>query len=117
MGSEMCIRDRSLAASQYSLPRDTGPQLQLLEKQAQVSGTNYDFPDDFRTVDFGRGDLIYWDGHVAICVDAKDIIHANAFPHCVIVEPHETAVSRIAASFGPPIAHIRKNVIKQILSP
>ena len=106
----------SLAASQYSLPRDTGPQLQLLKKRAQVSGTHYDFPDDFRTVDFGRGDLIYWDGHVAVCVDEKDIIHANAFHHCVIVEPHETAVSRIAASFGPPIAHIRKNVIKQILS-
>ncbi|MGB1528557.1 MAG: hypothetical protein ACPG9H_05835, partial [Candidatus Puniceispirillaceae bacterium] len=86
------------------------------EKQARVSGTRYDSPDDFRTVDFGRGDLIYWDGHVAICVDAKDIIHANAFHHCVIVEPHETAVSRIAASFGPPIAHIRKNVIRQILS-
>ena len=101
----------SLAASRYYLPRDTGPQLQILERKAQVSSTRQGFLSDF-----SRGDLIYWNGHVAICVDSRHIIHANAFHHCVAVEPREAAVSRIAASFGPPISHIRKDTVRQILS-
>ena len=106
----------SLAASRYYLPRDTGPQLQILDRKAKISGTRCSFPSETRTGDFSRGDLIYWNGHVAICVDSRDIIHANAFHHCVAVEPREAAVSRIAASFGPPISHIRKDAVRQILS-
>ena len=106
----------SLAGSRYPLPRDTGPQLQLLEKKAGVSDTRHSSSGNFKAGDFSRGDLIYWSGHVAICVDAQNIIHANAFHHCVAVEPRETAISRIAASSGQPIGHIRKDVVRQILS-
>ena len=106
----------SLAASRHILPRDTGPQLQLLKKRAQGSGSLDNLLNDFRTGEFGRGDLIYWNGHVAICVDTEDIIHANAFHHCVAVEPRETAFSRIEVSIGPPIAHIRRELVRQILS-
>ena len=105
----------SLAASRHSLPRDTGPQLQLLEKQTYVSDTLHAPPDDLTAGDFGRGDLIYWKEHVAICVDAKAIIHANSFHNCVAIEPREAAFSRIAANFGPPIAHIHKAALRQIL--
>ena len=105
----------SLAASRHALPRDTGPQLQFLKKQAQCFSSCYNPLNDFRVGEFGRGDLIYWNGHVAISVDTEDIIHANAFHHCVAVEPRETAFRRIEASFGPPIAHIRKDAVRQIL--
>jgi cell wall-associated NlpC family hydrolase len=106
----------SLAASRYFLPRDTSPQFQLLQKQAQISETRYKPHDEQRAGNFGRGDLIYWKGHVAICVDAQNIIHANAFHHCVAVEPRETAFSRIAVNFGPPIAHFRRDALRQTLS-
>ena len=106
----------SLAASRHALPRDTGPQLQFLKKQAQCFSSCYNPLYDFSIGEFGRGDLIYWNGHVAISVDTEDIIHANAFHHGVAVEPRETAFRRIEASFGPPIAHIRKDAVRQILS-
>ena len=28
-----------------------------------------------------RGDLLFWQGHVAIARDATTLVHANAFPH------------------------------------
>ena len=99
----------SLAASECSLPRDSGLQLQVLEKAS--------LPYDSTDVDFARGDLIYWKGHVAICVDKQAIIHANAFHHCVAIEPRDTAVSRIETSLGPPVALIRKNAVRKILIP
>tara|TARA_Y100000589_G_C27191439_1_gene644978 strand:+ start:2909 stop:4192 length:1284 start_codon:yes stop_codon:yes gene_type:complete len=105
----------SLAASRHSLPRDTGPQLQLLKKQTYVSDTLHAPFDDLTAGDFGRGDLIYWKEHVAICVDANAIIHANSFHNCVAIEPREAAFTRIAANFGPPIAHIHKAAFRQIL--
>lgn len=52
---------------------------------------------------FRRGDLVCWNGHVAIGVDADRIIHANAHHMAVAVEPLETAISRIeAAGYGRP---------------
>ncbi|MFL5295316.1 MAG: NlpC/P60 family protein [Phenylobacterium sp.] len=52
---------------------------------------------------FGRGDLVFWRGHVGIGLDAERIVHANGSHMMVAVEPLETAVSRIeAAGSGRP---------------
>lgn len=52
-----------------------------------------------------RGDLVFWRGHVAIALDARRIIHANAHHMAVAVEPLEEAVRRIAAAgAGEPTA-------------
>lgn len=47
-----------------------------------------------------KGVLIFWDGHVAIAINNKDIIHANAFHMKVQVEPFLEAKKRIEDSYG-----------------
>lgn len=55
-----------------------------------------------------RGDLIFWQGHVAMMVDEDVLIHANAHAMAVCYEPLERATLRIAAQGdGPVIARKR----------
>lgn len=56
----------------------------------QMLGT--EVADDFR-----RGDLLFWDGHVAVCVDEEVLIHANAYHMAVTYEPIAKATARIEA--------------------
>ena len=57
---------------------------------------------------FGRGDLVFWKGHVAIGFDAERIIHANAHHMAVAIEPLDGAIERIkAAGSGAPAAFRR----------
>ena len=56
----------------------------------------------------GRGDLVCWDGHIAIGFDATRIIHANGHHMMVAIEPLDTAIERIAAAgVGQPTAYRR----------
>ncbi|WP_417269016.1 NlpC/P60 family protein [Celeribacter sp.] len=58
--------------------------------------------------DYQRGDLIFWKGHVAMCVDSEVLIHANAYHMAVTYEPIAKAIARIAAQGdGSVIAHQR----------
>ena len=58
--------------------------------------------------DYSRGDLIFWDGHVAIVVDESTLIHANAHHMACRYEPITQAIDRIAAQGdGPVTAHRR----------
>ena len=58
--------------------------------------------------EFGRGDLVFWRGHVAIGLDATRVVHANGHHMMVAIEPLETALSRIeAAGVGKPTAFRR----------
>jgi cell wall-associated NlpC family hydrolase len=58
--------------------------------------------------EFGRGDLVFWKGHVALGLDAGRIIHANAHHMAVAIEPLDAAVERIkAAGSGEPAAFRR----------
>jgi cell wall-associated NlpC family hydrolase len=57
---------------------------------------------------FGRGDLVFWKGHVAMGLGEGRIIHANAHHMAVAVEPLDEAVERIkAAGSGEPTAFRR----------
>lgn len=44
-----------------------------------------------------RGDLIFWQGHVGMMVDAETMIHANAHHMATTYEPINQAIIRIAA--------------------
>jgi len=80
---------QSLFACGLSCPRDTDQQAEL--------GRGLDRRD------FRRGDLVFWQGHVAIGLDAERVIHANGFHMMVAIEPLETAIARIAtAGVGQP---------------
>jgi cell wall-associated NlpC family hydrolase len=48
--------------------------------------------------EFGRNDLVFWRGHVAIGLDAERIVHANAHHMMVAIEPLDAAITRIAAA-------------------
>lgn len=54
-----------------------------------------------------RGDLIFWEGHVAIMIDHANIIHANGHSMHVMIEPLETAITRIAKMHKYPVAKRR----------
>jgi cell wall-associated NlpC family hydrolase len=48
--------------------------------------------------DFGRGDLVFWKGHVALGVGDGRIVHANGHHMATVVERLDEAVARIAAA-------------------
>ncbi|KZX99176.1 MAG: C40 family peptidase [Sulfitobacter sp.] len=61
--------------------------------------------------DYQRNDLLFWKGHVALVVDAKTMIHANAHAMAVSYENITDAIARIeAAGDGPVTAHRRPGV-------
>jgi hypothetical protein len=54
-----------------------------------------------------RGDLIFWDGHVAIVRDRSTVIHANGYHMAVAIEPTAEAVAR-NRSDGFEISSVRR---------
>jgi len=57
-----------------------------------------------------RGDLVFWQGHVAIMCDANTVIHSNGYHMATVIEPFKSARKRIASLFGEVTA------IKRILT-
>jgi cell wall-associated NlpC family hydrolase len=54
-----------------------------------------------------RGDLIFWNGHVAIVRDAETIVHANAHHMATVTEGAREAIARIKAA-GSEIVAIKR---------
>lgn len=50
---------------------------------------------------YRRGDLVFWNGHVGIMLDADRLLHASGFHMRVVIEPLADAVARIAPTDGP----------------
>ena len=84
---------QALFACGLACPRDTDQQEEL--------GTAID------AADFGRGDLVFWKGHVAIGLGEGRIIHANGHHMATAVEPLAEAVARIAAAGSDPTSYRR----------
>jgi cell wall-associated NlpC family hydrolase len=61
--------------------------------------------DDFAAL--RRGDLVFWNGHVAVMRDAATLLHANAFHMAVAAEPVREAVARIGAA-GSEVVAVRR---------
>lgn len=57
---------------------------------------------------YQRGDLLFWKGHVALCVDAEVLIHANAHHMAVAYEPITRAIERIEAQGDGPVTGHRR---------
>jgi cell wall-associated NlpC family hydrolase len=51
-----------------------------------------------------RGDLIFWNGHVAIVRDADTIVHANAHHMATVIENTKEAIARIKAAGSEVVA-------------
>ena len=44
---------------------------------------------------FKLGDIIYWKGHVAICINSKELIHAYGPEKKVVIMPINETIKRI----------------------
>ena len=44
---------------------------------------------------FKKGDIIFWKGHVAVCIDSKKLIHAYGPEKKVIIMPIHETIKRI----------------------
>lgn len=85
---------QALFACARACPRDTD--------QQQAMGA------PIEAADFGRGDLVFWKGHVAMGLGEGRIVHANGFHMATVVEPLAEAIARIdAAGSGQPTAYRR----------
>jgi cell wall-associated NlpC family hydrolase len=76
----------ALTACGIGCPRDSD-----MQERALGAPLPADDPAAWR-----RGDLIFWNGHVAIVRNDETIVHANAFHMAVAIEPTRDAVRRIA---------------------
>ena len=55
-----------------------------------------------------RGDLVFWNGHVALMLDGAQMIHANAFHMATAIEPLAEARARyVSVGVGEPTAYRR----------
>lgn len=56
----------------------------------------------------GRGDLLFWPGHVAMAVDDRTMVHATAWTMSVITEDIGSAIARIDAAGDGPLRGARR---------
>ncbi len=84
---------QALFACGRACPRDTD--------QQQALGVEID------PAQFGRGDLVFWKGHVAIGLGEGRIVHANGHHMAVAIEPLSEALTRIAAAGSEAVAYRR----------
>ena len=63
-------------------PRDTKDQIKYMKKNSKKNK-------------FKRGDIIFWKGHVAMCLDSKKLIHAYGPEKKVIIMPIIETINRI----------------------
>jgi len=47
-----------------------------------------------------RGDLVFWQGHMAVMCNETTLVHANGYHMTTVVEPAKVARDRIASLFG-----------------
>ena len=60
-----------------------------------------------------RGDLLFWQGHVAIAQSADWMVHASGHHMQVVVEPIRRAIERTAEAGGPLLAILRPPTVLQ----
>ncbi len=88
-----------LSSCGIDCPRDS-------DMQENAVGETIDFSDSLP--ELLRGDLIFWDGHVAIMVDSTNLIHANAHTMSVVIEPLDLVSDRIKTRTSAGITSIRR---------
>lgn len=88
----------ALTACGIPCPRDS-------DMQEQALGDPLPRSSDLSKLE--RGDLLFWNGHVAIVRDETMLLHANAFHMAVAIEPTADAVMRIRAA-GSEVTSMRR---------
>ena len=76
-------------------PRDTRDQIKYSKKK-------------FQKVKFKKGNIIFWKGHVAICLNSRKLIHAYGPKKKVIIMPITETISKIEKTANLKIRKITK---------
>ena len=74
-------------------PRDTEDQIKYSKKQLKKKV-------------FKKGDIIFWNGHVAVCINSKKLIHAYGPEKKVLIMPITKTIKRIEGTAGLSIKKI-----------
>ncbi len=72
----------SLNSGGINIPRNTYDQVKVIPKN--IDGIN----------SLNRGNIVFWDRHVGIMINNKDIIHANAYHMKTCIEPLKKVLKR-----------------------
>ena len=75
-------------------PRDTKDQIKYSSKK--ISGK------------FKKGDIIFWKGHVAVCVNSKNLIHAYGPERKVLIMPIKKTINRILDTANLKVKKVSK---------
>ncbi|TMK08244.1 MAG: NlpC/P60 family protein, partial [Alphaproteobacteria bacterium] len=86
----------ALGACGIASPRDSTVQEKALGQELSIPHS-----------ELRRGDLVFWQRHVAIVRDAASLVHANAFHMAVAFEPIAQAIARIRAA-GSEVTSMRR---------
>jgi cell wall-associated NlpC family hydrolase len=86
----------ALGACGIASPRDSAVQEQALGQELSIPYS-----------ELRRGDLVFWQRHVAVVRDAASLVHANAFHMAVAFEPIAQAIARIRAG-GSEVTSMRR---------
>lgn len=89
----------ALATQGIKAPRDSDQQEAALGQEVAIQSGHMPKVQ--------KGDLLFWKGHVAICLDENTILHANAHHMSVQKEPLLEALKRIDAS-GTALKSIKR---------
>jgi cell wall-associated NlpC family hydrolase len=92
----------SLAACGIAAPRDS-------DMQQSELGRAIELPTDMDALQ--RGDLLFWNGHVAMMADGLMLLHANAHHMAVTIETLPEALERIKAT-GSDVMAIRRMTLE-----
>ena len=84
----------SLQAAGIACPRDSDLQERALGAPSRLETLR-------------RGDLVFWQGHVAIARNSASLLHANAHHMAVAVEPVAEAIARIKAA-GSEVTSVKR---------
>ena len=76
-------------------PRDTKDQIKYSKKKIE-------------RVNFKKGDIIFWKGHVAMCLNSKQLIHAYGPEKKVIIMPIIQTINRIKKTANLEVKKIAK---------
>ena len=57
---------------------------------------------------YKKGDIIYWKGHVALCINSKKLIHAYGPEKKVIIMPIKETINRIERTANLEVRKICK---------
>ncbi|MFM8701505.1 MAG: C40 family peptidase [Hyphomicrobiales bacterium] len=80
----------------------------LRDTDMQAKSIGFPVPIDEVTGNLMRGDLIFWNGHVAIMQNSNTLLHASGHHMLVVSESLMAARDRISAKGGGSITSIRR---------